>query len=99
MLFLARQNGGNNKDKRLVVVTYKTQVAFLCLQADCSMGNAIEEMKKMFGIDKASTVENRGCISQTKKDVATASLISQIKTDQHPKARKLQGKIIRLELS
>ena len=100
MLFLARkQNEGNNKDQRLVVVTYETQVAFLCLQADCSMDSAIEEMKKMFGIDNVSTVENRGYISQTKETVATASIISQIKTDQHPKARKLQGKVIRLELS
>ena len=100
MLFLARQqNGENNKDQRLVVVTYETQVAFLCLDADRSMNSAIEEMKKMFGIENTPTVENRGCISQTKEIIATATIISQIKSDQHPKARKLQGKVIRLELS
>ena len=100
MLFLARQqNGENNRDQRIVVVTYETQVAFLCLQADCSMDGAIEEMRKMFGIENTSTVENRGCISQTKEIIATATIISQIKSDQHPKARKLQGKVIRLALS
>ena len=55
----------------------------------------MEQMKNMFGIANKSTLENRGCISQTSEIIRGASKISQIKFDQRPKGPK----VIRLELS
>ena len=59
------------------------------------MSDAMEQMKNMFGIANKSTLENRGCISQTSEIIRGASKISQIKFDQRPKGPK----VIRLELS
>ena len=100
MLFLARQrNGEINKDQRLVVVTYEDRVALLCLQADCLMVDTIEKMKRMFGIDNTSTLLNLGCISQNSAIIGEATKLLQIRSDQHPKARGFEGRLIRLKLS
>ena len=84
-----------SQDDRVIVVTFEGRVGLLCLNADCSMTDAIEKMQNMFGISNKFTLENRGCISQTSEIIRGASKISQIKSDQCPKGPK----VIRLELS
>jgi len=94
MLFVARQHNAN-ENERLVVVTFEGQVGYLCLNADCSMSDAIAQMQNMFGITNKSTLVNLGCISQTSDIIKGASKISQIRSDQRPNGPK----VIRLELS
>ena len=94
MLNLASQRNATD-NKRLVVVTFEGRVALLCLNADCSMSDAIEQMQKMFGIENISTLTNLGCICQSSDIIRKADRISQIKFDQ----RSRGPKVIRLKLS
>ena len=98
MLYVARQHNAN-ENERLVVVTFEGQVGYLCLNADCSMSDAIAQMQNMFGIENKSTADltlvNLGCISQTSEIIKGACKISQIRSDQCPKGPK----VIRLQLS
>ena len=97
MLNLASKRNAT-ENNRLIVVTFEGQVGLVCLDADCSMSDAIAEMQKMFGLTNKSTLANRGCISQSSEIIKGASKISQIKFDQRPKGPKAP-KVIRLELS
>ena len=83
------------ENERLVIIMHKEQVGLLRLDDNCSISNATEKMQKMFGIAEKSTLENRGCISQTTQIIKIASRISDIKFDQYPK----ELKVIRLELA
>ena len=94
MLCVARQHNAN-ENERLVVVTFEGQVGYLCLNADCSMTDAIAQMQNMFGITNKSNLVNLGCIDQTSEIIKGASKISQIRPDQ----RRNGPKVIRLELS
>lgn len=94
MLFVARQFKSNEND-RLVVVSFERHVGLLCLNADCSISDAIEQMQKMFEITNKSTktLVNRGCMFQSSEIIKEADKISQIKFD------RFNGpKVIRLAL-
>ena len=82
------------ENERLIIIMHKERVGLLRLDENCSMIDAVEKMQKMFGIADESTLENRGCDSQTTDIIKGASKISQIKFDQYPKGLK----VIRLEL-
>ena len=44
---------------------HKERVRLIRLDENCSIDDAVEQVQKMFGIADKSTLENRGCISQT----------------------------------
>ena len=94
MLLCPAKQHNPTETERLVVVTFQGQVGLLCLNADCSMSDAIAQMQQLFGVASNFTLENRGCLSQTSEIIRGASKISQIKFDQRPKGPK----VIRLEL-
>ena len=94
MIFVARQFNSIEND-RLVVVSFKRHVGLLCLNANCSISHAIEQMQNMFEIANKSTqtLVNLGCMSQSSEIIKEADKISQIKFDRFP-----GPKVIRLAL-
>ena len=73
---------------------HKERAGLIRLDENCSIDDAVEKLQKMFGIEDKSTLENRGCISQTSDQIKGICKIAHIYSDQFSKGQK----VIRLEL-